>query len=495
MTFITECLYFYVPASLTCIAAGIQRFLQNECNRRDFWLLKKEDSKFKLFRDALDCRRKRIFSAGIGVQPRQADPVTPDDERRLWDSGVFSTETSVGLSYIVYFYNCKVFGFRARDEHCNLTVDQYKILTIGGRKCLQYSGRLAKNVTGSFESRATPRVVRQFADPSNPRCIVSIFEKYLSLVPQSGRFYRRPLPSRNQPHYSAQHVGVNKLSDYMTEMYKAAKIDVQGRHITGHSGKVTCCTTLYAQDFDEQAIKSRSGHRSDAVRLYKRPSSDLCQRISDSLQPPKPDTPDSTVSDDSSDSSSVSSSSSSSSSSSGGETVSPVKSVPTATASHVLCAGSRDDAVPSATVSPTRPAGRQLCSVSPATGLLVSQSRPDGLCMPPIVNRHDVYEDPVSSSTTQQSGLGTRVLDPAVVPGALCQPPIGQRPCADDPVSSTVEDCVGSSQLGDAIGKFLASQRAESSIKRNSSVLEIEVPSDIRKVIILQNGIRLSLQL
>ena len=175
--------------------------------------------------------------------------------------------------------------------------------------------------------------------------------------------------------------------------------------------------------------------------------------------------------------------------------MSSVKSVPTATGSRVVCGGSRDDAVPSATVSPTRPAGRQLCSVIPATGLCVSQSRPDGLCMPPIVNRHDVYEDPVSSSTTQQSGLGTRVLDPAVVPGALCQPPLGQRPCADDPVSSTVGDCVGSSQLGDAIGKFLASQRAESSIKRNSSVLEIEVPSDIRKVIILQNDIRLSLQL
>ena len=47
---------------------------------------------------------------------------------------------------------------------------------------------------------------------------------------------------------------------------------MDGRRITGHSGKVTLCTQMYADGFDEQAIKERIGHHSDEVRLYKHPS-------------------------------------------------------------------------------------------------------------------------------------------------------------------------------------------------------------------------------
>ena len=45
---------------------------------------------------------------------------------------------------------------------------------------------------------------------------------------------------------------------------------------------------LYNAGFDEQAVKSRSGHRSTAVESYKRPSQTMKQSVSDSLQPPKP---------------------------------------------------------------------------------------------------------------------------------------------------------------------------------------------------------------
>ena len=43
---------------------------------------------------------------------------------------------------------------------------------------------------------------------------------------------------------------------------------------------------LYKADFDEQIIKKRSEHASDAVRLYKRPSIELEQRVSRKRNPP-----------------------------------------------------------------------------------------------------------------------------------------------------------------------------------------------------------------
>lgn len=43
---------------------------------------------------------------------------------------------------------------------------------------------------------------------------------------------------------------------------------------------------LFRDNFDEQLIKERTGHKSDAVRTYKRTSENQVKRISDVLQPP-----------------------------------------------------------------------------------------------------------------------------------------------------------------------------------------------------------------
>ena len=60
-----------------------------------------------------------------------------------------------------------------------------------------------------------------------------------------------------------------------------------GSFTINHSGKVTCATRLFQTGtFDEQTIMSRTGHRSTAVRSYKRPSSSLVKAVSDALQPP-----------------------------------------------------------------------------------------------------------------------------------------------------------------------------------------------------------------
>ena len=66
-------------------------------------------------------------------------------------------------------------------------------------------------------------------------------------------------------------------------MCKAAGIE--GRK-TGHSGRVTCATVLYHNDFSDQLIKERTGHRSlEALHKYKRTSSDQQYIVSKALQP------------------------------------------------------------------------------------------------------------------------------------------------------------------------------------------------------------------
>ena len=60
----------------------------------------------------LDCRIKEMTAAGGGVSVMCADPISSDDELALLHSGVMNLSISKGLSYAVFFYNCKTFGLQ-----------------------------------------------------------------------------------------------------------------------------------------------------------------------------------------------------------------------------------------------------------------------------------------------------------------------------------------------------------------------------------------------
>lgn len=220
---------------------------------------------------------------------KSADPVTPDDEQVLWDTGVINMTTARGLLNAVFFYNGKLFALRGGSEHHSLLESQFQIIVVGGKEKLQFTERGSKNCQGGLNQRHfTPKVVLQDADETNDRCVVKIYKKYLSLICKGGNFYKRPNDFSTTLSFSRQNIGINTLGNYMAKIFEQAGIDMDGRRITNHSGRVTCCTTLYAAGFDEQEITARSGHRSNAVQTYKRPSAELRKRVSDSLQPPRP---------------------------------------------------------------------------------------------------------------------------------------------------------------------------------------------------------------
>ena len=79
-------------------------------------------------------------------------------------------------------------------------------------------------------------------------------------------------------------IGKNKLAQMMSKMFKDANINTGGRRITGHSGRVTMCTTLFNNGFSENSVRKRSGHRSNALDLYMREKVDMIKRISSCLQ-------------------------------------------------------------------------------------------------------------------------------------------------------------------------------------------------------------------
>ena len=214
-------------------------------------------------------------------------PIRADMEQELWGRNVFNIDTTERLTNIVFWYSCKMFGLRAADEHHNLEVSQFTIGTDANGKYLRFVGRNCKNLQGGLmERKIEPKDLKIYSKPElKERCVTSIFEYYLSLIPPEGPFYRRPLPG-TPTRYSKQVIGVNKLSNIVKRFCEKAGFE---GYFTNHSGKVTCATELFKENIDEQLIMKQTGHRSkDAVRQYKRPSFEHERQVSSILQPPAP---------------------------------------------------------------------------------------------------------------------------------------------------------------------------------------------------------------
>ena len=276
----------YPPNSLYQIVVSIQRHLK-ESGRADVAFFNEQSATYDVLRKSLDARMKELTSQGHGTSKKSAEPITRDMEAKLWDDGLFSRKTGTGLMNIVYFYNCKLFGLRAGDEHRSLTVDQYRFGTSDGCEYMEFSGRSTKTYSGGLKHRKLEaKSLRIFSVAEiGERDIVSCFKQYISLIPPDGPFYRRPSNVSGACSFTKQVIGKNKLQGLIKAICEQAGFE---GYFTGHSGKVTCATELFNNNIDEQLIQVQTGHRSTAVRAYKRPGEEHSKMVSRILQPPAP---------------------------------------------------------------------------------------------------------------------------------------------------------------------------------------------------------------
>uniref|UniRef100_UPI00398EFE2D uncharacterized protein n=1 Tax=Pristiophorus japonicus TaxID=55135 RepID=UPI00398EFE2D len=265
---------FYPPNSLRLLCCSILRYLRETCKRLDIDFFNKYNVEYTEFRTVIDRQMKQLKQQGIGTVRKQAQPYTEEEEEKLWQI-VFQLRDAKSYSYAVYFYLCKVFGVHAAAEHNKLMVDQF---IFGADEIGEYLEFVAKPYRDGIQR--TKGHTRQYADLSNPRCIVSLFRRYLSMVPCDGPFYRRPLPGRLE--FCQQAIGVHTLERYSKEICEAGNIS--GRH-TGQSGRVSSVAALHSRGFDEELIKERMGNGSNAMMSYKKTQ---MKAVSDCLQPPNP---------------------------------------------------------------------------------------------------------------------------------------------------------------------------------------------------------------
>ena len=151
-----------------------------------------------------------------------------------------------------------------------------------------YKEGTSKTSQGGVRHRnVNGKEVRAYDNPDDKsRYFVALQEKYLAKCLTENRpeaFYLQPLGrvgAEDRCWFARQAVGHNTLKCICQEMCKSAKLQDPPRFMN-HSLRRTVATRLY--EF-KQLITEVTGHRSNAVRKYKRTSAALQEKGSDILQ-------------------------------------------------------------------------------------------------------------------------------------------------------------------------------------------------------------------
>lgn len=246
-----------------------------------------------LFRDvhnALDNQMKFLASNGYSCPRKKADPVEVKDEENMWLEGVLGDSNPKQLVDTMLYLLGVHFALRAGKEHKALRVGERSQLVLKFDQnarvhYLEYTEDTSKNNQGGLKHRhIAKKVSRAYENVQNPdRCVVRLYRKYLNLRPPNAPqdFYLRPLLNPKEDcWYYAQPIGINALGKIVNKLL--SKLGVEGR-FTNHSCRATAASRMYQNKCEEQLVMEKTGHRSNAVRSYKRTSDKQLREVSDIL--------------------------------------------------------------------------------------------------------------------------------------------------------------------------------------------------------------------
>jgi integrase len=183
------------------------------------------------------------------------------------------------------------FALRGGQEHRNLRWKNSQLelkSDTNGVWFLRYTEDTSKTNRGGLKHRKIkPKVVDAYENKENrSRCIVTVYKKYDYHCPSDDKrpdaFYLRPLAKpKGALWYAAQPLGRHKLANVVSDVCKQGGLS---GYRTNHSLRASAASRLYDENVDEQLICEVTGHRSNAVRNYKRTTTSLKRKVNSVVQ-------------------------------------------------------------------------------------------------------------------------------------------------------------------------------------------------------------------
>ena len=131
-----------------------------------------------------------------------------------------------------------------------------------------------------------PRTVKHICHEEGVKhepCLLEIYRLYIGLVEvfvkNSNAFYYKA--SKAKFGFEKVPVGINTLNEVLPDLCEAAGV----KRKTAHCLRVTCASALFNAGVEEKLICERTGHRSNALLKYEKPSEENKGKVSYLLGP------------------------------------------------------------------------------------------------------------------------------------------------------------------------------------------------------------------
>ena len=248
-----------------------------------------------VMQDALDSKAKELKAKGFGYTPNAAQYILPEQEEKMWVSGVFGSDSPRKLIYTLVYYMNKLFGWRAENEARQCQVqDIERHIDENGKPFYEWAEQLTKTRRGKNIFR--PVIPRIYPNDINPeRCVVRLLDLYLerrsvNTVPSlflsvNHNFERGDKGASNW--YANQPMGVETLSSVVKTLAKQANLGA-GRY-TNHSTKKTIAGNMKAVGLPDDFTCFFTNHKDSQTlrKHYNRVNADQQRAVCQILQNPK----------------------------------------------------------------------------------------------------------------------------------------------------------------------------------------------------------------
>ncbi len=244
-----------------------------------------DDPEFVKVKNTLDNLMKKRAADRISETTKAADPISVQAEEELWRQNILGSDDPNQLRDTVLYLIGLTFALRGSKEHralrCPPFNPQIRVLqTSSGQKYLEYreDPQSKSNQGGLSSCKHEPKVVRAYGHKQQSRNIVYLYHKYVMLLPsnpKSDALYKYSMVKncRSAAYwYVNKPVGINALSKTVACLMREGGF--VGR-FTNHSLRVSAATRMFQSGIKEQVVKEHTGHRSEAVRAYKRTNENL----------------------------------------------------------------------------------------------------------------------------------------------------------------------------------------------------------------------------
>lgn len=272
----------YRPKTMLELVLNIQQYINTKIEHDVYKFL--TDVRFKKLKGVIDSVFSKQCQRGENAPRKAADIITPEMEDILWSKKLLGSETPQLLLTTLLFYTGLNFALRGGTEHTNLILKNFTENQDGS---VTYNEFQSKNNTPGLKAiNKESKSVTCFPNLENQeRSLPHLLKIYKSHRPVNiteSKFYLRPLPKpKSDIWYSIQCVGIHKIETMVKDLMQKAEID---GYFTMHSLRASAATRLYSNNIEEQKISEITGHRSSAIRAYKRTSNSQKMEVSKIIQ-------------------------------------------------------------------------------------------------------------------------------------------------------------------------------------------------------------------